>query len=122
MMVGTPDFLAPETATGATATPASDAWQLAATVSFALAGHPPRGVRENAMAALMAAAKAEPLSHLPQRSSHMRLLVASLDKDPARRPTLAAVQREMTAWIARAGQETAGPVTQVVSRAHINPR
>lgn len=122
MMVGTPDFLAPETATGATATPASDAWQLAATVSFALAGHPPRGVRENAMAALMAAAKAEPLSHLPQRSSHMRLLVASLDKDPARRPTLAAVQREMTAWIARAGQEAAGPVTQIVSRAHINPR
>jgi eukaryotic-like serine/threonine-protein kinase len=122
MMVGTPDFLAPETATGAQATPASDAWQLAATVSFALAGNPPRGVRENAMAALMAAAKAEPLSHLPQRSTHMRLLLASLDKDPARRPTLAAVQREMTAWIARAGQETAGPVTQIVSRAHINPR
>jgi predicted Ser/Thr protein kinase len=122
MMVGTPDFLAPETATGATATPASDAWQLAATVSFALAGHPPRGVRENAMAALMAAAKAEPLSHLPHRSTHIRLLAASLDKDPSRRPTLAAVQREMTAWIARAGQETAGPVTQIVPRAHINPR
>jgi predicted Ser/Thr protein kinase len=122
MMVGTPDFLAPETATGVSATPASDAWQLAATVSFALAGHPPRGVRENAMAALMAAAKAEPLSHLPQRSTHLRLLAASLDKDPARRPTLAAVQREMTAWIARAGQEAAGPVTQIVSRAHINPR
>lgn len=122
MMVGTPDFLAPETATGATATPASDAWQLAATVSFALAGHPPRGVRENAMAALMAAAKAEPLSQLPRRSSHLRLLTASLDKDPARRPTLAAVQREMTAWLARAGQEAAGPVTQIVDRAHINPR
>jgi predicted Ser/Thr protein kinase len=122
MMVGTPDFLAPETATGATATPASDAWQLAATVSFALAGNPPRGVRENAMAALMAAAKAEPLSHLPQRSTHLRLLQASLDKDPARRPTLAAIQREMTAWIARSGQETAGPVTQVVPRAHINPQ
>jgi eukaryotic-like serine/threonine-protein kinase len=122
MMVGTPDFLAPETATGATATPASDAWQLAATVSFALAGHPPRGVRENAMAALMAAAKAEPLTHLPQRSTHLRLLTASLDKDPSRRPTLAAIQREMTAWIARAGQEAAGPVTQIVPRAHINPR
>jgi len=122
MMVGTPDFLAPETATGASATPASDAWQLAATVSFALAGHPPRGVRENAMAALMAAAKAEPLSHLPQRSTHLRLLAASLDKDPSRRPTLAAVQREMTAWIARAGQEAAGPVTQIVPRAQINPR
>jgi len=122
MMVGTPDFLAPETATGATATPASDAWQLAASVSFALAGAPPRGVRENAMAALMAAAKAEPLSKLPTRSTHLRLLTASLDKDPARRPTLAAVQKEMTAWIARAGQEAAGPVTQIVPREHINPR
>jgi predicted Ser/Thr protein kinase len=122
MMVGTPDFLAPETATGATATPASDAWQLAATVSFALAGNPPRGVRENAMAALMAAAKAEPLSQLPGRSSHLRLLTASLDKEPTRRPTLAAIQREMTAWIARAGQEMAGPVTQIVPREHINPR
>ncbi len=122
MMVGTPDFLAPETATGVSATPASDAWQLAATVSFALAGQPPRGVRENAMAALMAAAKAEPLTQLPRRSTHLRLLTASLDKDPTRRPTLAAIQREMTAWLARAGQEAAGPVTQIVDRAHINPR
>jgi hypothetical protein len=73
------------------------------------------------MASLMAAAKAEPLSHLPRRSTHLRLLTASLDKDPARRPTLAAVQREMTAWLARAGQEAAGPVTQIVARAHINP-
>jgi predicted Ser/Thr protein kinase len=114
MMVGTPDFLAPETAAGAPATPASDAWQLAATVSFALTGAPPRGVRENAMAALLAAAKTEPLTQLPQRSAHRRLLVASLDPDPNRRPTLAAVAREMSGWLARAGQAQDGPVTKVV--------
>jgi eukaryotic-like serine/threonine-protein kinase len=114
MMVGTPDFLAPETAGGSPATPASDAWQLAATVSFALAGAPPRGPRDNAMAALMAAARAEPLTQLPQRSAHLRLLTASLDADPSRRPTLSAVTREMSSWLSRAGMEEEGPVTQVV--------
>lgn len=114
MMVGTPDFLAPETAAGAAATPASDAWQLAATVSFALTGAPPRGVRDNAMAALMAAAKSEPLVRLPTRSAHRRLLVASLDSDPLRRPTLAAVGQEMSKWLAGAGHEEDGPVTKVV--------
>jgi serine/threonine protein kinase len=114
MMVGTPDFLAPETAGGSPATPASDAWQLAATVSFALTGAPPRGVRDNAMAALMAAARSEPLSQLPRQSAHLRLLTASLDADPGRRPTLAAVAREMSGWLARAGQAEEGPVTKIV--------
>jgi predicted Ser/Thr protein kinase len=114
MMVGTPDFLAPETASGAPATPPSDAWQLAATVSFALTGAPPRGVRENAMAALMAAARSEPLVELPRRSVHRGLLLASLDPNPARRPTLNAVAREMRAWLARAGHSEDGPVTMVV--------
>ncbi|GAB3445850.1 serine/threonine-protein kinase [Actinophytocola sediminis] len=114
MMVGTPDFLAPETASGKPATPASDAWQLAATVSFALAGQPPRGVRENAMASLMAAAKGEPLTQLPRRSAHLRLLTASLDNDPGRRPTLAAVTREMSAWLSHSGQAAEGPVTRIV--------
>jgi predicted Ser/Thr protein kinase len=114
MMVGTPDFLAPETAAGATATPASDAWQLAATVSFALTGSPPRGVRENAMAALMAAAKAEPLVQLPRHSAHRTLLLASLDPDPGRRPTLNAISREMKAWLSRAGHAEDGPVTRII--------
>jgi serine/threonine protein kinase len=42
-VLGTPDFLAPEIACGERASPASDAWQLAATISYALTGHPPRG-------------------------------------------------------------------------------
>jgi serine/threonine protein kinase len=121
MMVGTPDFLAPETAAGAPATPASDAWQLAATVSFALTGAPPRGVRENAMAALMAAAKSEPLVRLPSKSAHRPLLFASLDSDPGRRPTLNAVAREMSAWLSRNGQAEEGPVTQIVDRERTRP-
>ncbi|OLR90314.1 serine/threonine protein kinase [Actinokineospora bangkokensis] len=120
MMVGTPDFLASETAAGANATPSSDAWQLAATVSYALTGHPPRGTRENAMQALMAAAKGDPLTQLPLGSAHRRLLTASLDADPAHRPTLKAVARDLSDWLAREGHTETGPVTQIVRRKDID--
>jgi tRNA A-37 threonylcarbamoyl transferase component Bud32 len=116
MMIGTPDFVAPEQAMGATASPASDAWQLAATISYALSGQPPRGTRETPMAALMAAARAEPVSRLPQRSAHARLLAASLDPEPRRRPTLNSVRREVEGWLSRAGKSADGPVTRVVPR------
>jgi eukaryotic-like serine/threonine-protein kinase len=116
MMIGTPDFVAPEQAAGAAASPASDAWQLAATVSYALSGYPPRGTRETPMAALMAAARAEPANKLPQRSAHARLLIASLDNEPRRRPTLNAVRRELEGWLARAGKSPDGPVTRIVPR------
>ncbi|TNC29755.1 serine/threonine protein kinase [Amycolatopsis alkalitolerans] len=116
MMIGTPDFVAPEQAAGTGASPASDAWQLAATVSYALSGYPPRGTRESPMAALMAAARAEPVSRLPQRSAHARLLIASLDNEPRRRPTLNAVRHEVEGWLARAGKTPDGPVTRIVPR------
>ncbi|MFC4002456.1 serine/threonine-protein kinase [Prauserella oleivorans] len=116
MMIGTPDYTAPETAAGQPASPASDAWQLAATVSFALSGYPPRGTRETPMAALMAAARAEPPSRLPRQSVHARLLMASLDPQPRNRPTLAAVQREVEGWLARVGKSADGPVAKVVPR------
>ncbi|QWF81931.1 protein kinase domain-containing protein [Amycolatopsis sp. CA-230715] len=114
MMIGTPDFVAPETAAGAPASPASDAWQLAATVSYALSGQPPRGTRETPMAALMAAARSEPVSKLPQRTAHHRLLIASLDNDPRRRPTLNAVRREVEGWLARSGKSPEGPLTRAI--------
>ncbi|RSN09077.1 serine/threonine protein kinase, partial [Streptomyces sp. WAC 05977] len=116
MMIGTPDFVAPEQAMGSPASPASDAWQLAATVSYALSGQPPRGTRETPMAALMAAARAEPVSKLPNRSAHARILIASLDQEPRRRPTLTAVRRDVEGWLARAGKSPDGPVTQIVPR------
>jgi predicted Ser/Thr protein kinase len=116
MMMGTPDYLAPEVARGEAASPASDAWQLAATVSYALTGHPPRGTRENPMAALLAGANAEPNTKLPERSVHRRLLMASLDKDPGRRPTLGRVQQQLDGWLASAGIAQKGPVTTVTRR------
>ncbi|ONI77781.1 hypothetical protein ALI144C_30550 [Actinosynnema sp. ALI-1.44] len=119
MMVGTPDFLAPETAAGSPATPASDAWQLAATVSYALTGEPPRGTRDNPMAALMAAAKAERVTHLPNNSVHLRLLTAALGPDPAGRPTLDTVIRQTGGWLSKGGHAEDGPVTKVVKREDI---
>ncbi|WP_447009616.1 protein kinase domain-containing protein [Saccharothrix hoggarensis] len=116
MMVGTPDFLAPETARGEAASPASDAWQLAATVSYALTGHPPRGTRENPISSLMAAAQGEPCVKLPQRSAHARLLTSALDADPAKRPTLSAIRTELSTWLSQAGLSKEGPVTKMIDR------
>ncbi|ANZ36435.1 serine/threonine protein kinase [Lentzea guizhouensis] len=116
MMVGTPDFLAPETARGETASPASDSWQLAATVSYALTGHPPRGSRENPISSLMAAAQGEPVTKLPQNSAHARLLLAAMDPEPGRRPTLAQVRGEMAQFLERAGMSKEGPVTKFISK------
>ncbi|MEU4800829.1 protein kinase [Actinosynnema sp. NPDC023587] len=116
MMVGTPDFLAPETARGEAASPASDAWQLAATVSYALTGHPPRGSRENPISSLMAAAQGEPCVKLPQRSAHHRLLTTALDADPKRRPALSAIRAELGSWLSQAGVSKEGPVTRMIDR------
>lgn len=116
MMVGTPDFLAPETARGEAASPASDAWQLAATVSYALTGHPPRGSRENPISSLMAAAQGEPCVKLPQHSAHHRLLTTALDGDPKRRPSLASIRAELGSWLSQAGVSKEGPVTRLIDR------
>ena len=116
MMVGTPDFLAPETARGEAASPASDSWQLAATVSYALTGHPPRGSRENPISSLMAAAQGEPITKLPQNSHHARLLLAAMDPEPGRRPTLAQVRGELSQYLDQAGMSKEGPVTKFISK------
>jgi eukaryotic-like serine/threonine-protein kinase len=109
-VLGTPDFLAPEVACGERATPASDSWQLAATISYALTGHPPRGVHADAVSGLRAAASGARLSHLPPRSAHLALLRAALDTDPRRRPPLRAVQSTLEEWLRRSGRRPDGPV------------
>jgi hypothetical protein len=64
----------------------------------------------------MAAARSEPVSHLPRRTAHARILIASLDPEPRRRPTLNSVRREVEGWLARAGKSPDGPVTRIVPR------
>ena len=110
-VLGTPDFLAPEVACGDRATAASDSWQLAATVSYALTGHPPRGSHPDAISGLRAAAAGAELSHLPQRTAHLALLRATLDTAPERRPPLAAVEQALAGWLRSTGTAIDGPVT-----------
>lgn len=110
-VLGTPDFLSPEAACGERATPASDAWQLGATVSYALTGHPPRGGHPDAVSGLRAAASGAALTHLPRRTAHLALLQAAMDTDPARRPPLRAVQHALNDWLRKAGVDLDGPVT-----------
>jgi hypothetical protein len=97
-------------ACGERATPASDSWQLAATISYALTGHPPRGGHLDAVSGLRAAAAGARLSHLPSRSAHLALLQAAMDTDPRRRPPLRAVQGALDEWLRRAGKRPDGPV------------
>jgi len=110
-VLGTPDFLAPEVAAGGPATPQSDAWQLAATIGYALSGSPPRGEHLDAVSGLRAAALGKPVTHLPLRSAHLALLRATLDADPARRPSLHAVQAALGAWLRAAAGRPDGAVT-----------
>jgi predicted Ser/Thr protein kinase len=114
-VLGTPDFLPPEVAAGARATRQSDSWQLAATIGYALTGHPPRGDHTDALSGLRAAAVGGPPTHLPARSAHLRLLQAALGDDAGRRPSLPAVQAALEAWRRSAGARPGGPVTAAPS-------
>jgi serine/threonine protein kinase len=116
MVIGTPDYLAPEVAAGKPASPVSDAWQLAATVSYALAGRPPRAHRDGAVAALLAAAQGQPCTQLPVLSAHHELLERALHPDPARRLDLPQVQAELGRRLAAIGQPAEGPVTERMPR------
>jgi serine/threonine protein kinase len=118
-VLGTPDFLAPEVACGERATPASDSWQLAATVSYALTGHPPRGGHPDAVSGLRAAATGAALTHLPPRSAHLALLRAAMDTDPRRRPPLRAVQSTLEEWLRRTGNRPDGPIGPVGAGAQV---
>lgn len=112
IVLGTPDYLAPEVAAGGVAAPGTDSWQLAATVSYALCGQPPRGERDSAVAALQAAAKGEAATELPMRSAHCAMLRWALHPDARRRPALTQVHTELTTWLARTGRPARGPVTR----------
>jgi predicted Ser/Thr protein kinase len=110
-VLGTPDYLAPEVAAGKKASPESDAWQLAATVSYALTGYPPRGGHADAVSGLRAAASGAKLTHLPRRTAHSSLLKAALRMIPTKRPDLMSTHRALDDWLRRAGVPVDGPVS-----------
>ncbi|MFC9507091.1 protein kinase [Streptomyces sp. NPDC057002] len=86
MLVGSPDYMAPERISGRPQGPPSDNWSLGATLCAALGGRSPF-TRDTTLATLHAVLYEEP--ELPAASGPLRdILTALLKKDPSTRPTL----------------------------------
>ncbi|MEV5905753.1 serine/threonine-protein kinase [Streptomyces sp. NPDC052127] len=86
MLVGSPDYMAPERISGHPQGPPSDVWSLGATLCAALAGHSPFS-RDTTLATLHAVLYEEP--RLPSDAGPLYdILTALLAKEPTARPTL----------------------------------
>ena len=118
MVVGTPGFMSPEQASGAEVKPASDVFSLGCALAYASAGIQPFG-EGSAPAVLYRVVSGEPdLARVP--SGLRQIVAACLVKDPAGRPSLAA----LAAMISRDGPAVAasptsfwpGPLAEVIRR------
>ncbi|MFF4830494.1 protein kinase [Streptomyces sp. NPDC001315] len=90
MLVGSPDYMAPERISGRRQGPPSDVWSLGATLCAALGGRSPFS-RDTTLATLHAVLYEEP--ELPATAGPLRdILAALLEKDPAARPSLQDVE------------------------------
>ena len=92
LVTGSPAYLAPEVASGHTATDAADVWSLGATLYHALEGQPPYQVADNVMGTMFRIVNED-----PPRPDHpgwlAPLMVATMAKNPADRWTMRDVQR-----------------------------
>lgn len=96
LVVGTPGYLAPEQADGhegRTIGPASDVFSLGCVLAFAATGRPPFG--EGALDALLFRAVHDPADLDGVPAPLTELLSRCLEKDPARRPGVEEVVREL---------------------------
>ncbi len=91
LVTGSPAYLAPEVASGATATEASDVWSLGASLFHALAGHPPYDTRENLMGALYRIVHEEP-PRLAEAGWLAPVLEHTMTREPADRWSMAQVR------------------------------
>jgi serine/threonine protein kinase len=109
MLVGTPAFLAPEVARGGDPSPASDMWSLGATLYSAVEGRPPFGSGVDNPLAVLARINSEPVPPASSAGWLTPLLVALLDRDPARRPTATQVHTTLTPAASDAELTQPGP-------------
>jgi eukaryotic-like serine/threonine-protein kinase len=108
-VLGSPPYMSPEQATDRPTTPATDYWGLGATLYYAVEGEPPFQ-REQPMLTMHAVVSEPPRT--PVKAGPLGpVILALLRKDPAARPTGAAVTRmlEQAAGLAP-GQPATGPM------------
>jgi serine/threonine protein kinase len=99
MLVGSPDYMAPERISGRPQGPPSDVWSLGATLCAALGGRSPFS-RSTTLATLHAVLYEEP--ELPASAGDLRdILAALLQKEPSTRPGLAEVEAELAEIVYR---------------------
>jgi serine/threonine protein kinase len=91
LVTGSPAYLAPEVASGSTASEASDVWSLGATLYHLLAGHPPYDVKDNLMGALYKIVHEEP-PRLSNAEWLAPVLQHTMTRDPADRWSMAQVR------------------------------
>jgi hypothetical protein len=117
MIVGTPEFMAPEQARGEPATPASDVFSLGATLLFAASGQPPYGRGDpRVVLALAARGRVAPIPPSVDRDTRHRIL-PMLRRDPRRRPTAAEVAGGPAGTQVRAGPRRVLPVAAMAAAA-----
>ncbi|MEV8511812.1 protein kinase [Dactylosporangium sp. NPDC051484] len=129
LVLGSPEFIAPERAREGTAGPASDLWSLGATLYTAVEGRSPFG-RGSAMETLTALASEE--ANPPQRAGALApALRALLRKDPKTRADFAQTEellrralvrddspKRRRSWLGGWGRGGAEPVTPVLPAQH----
>lgn len=100
MLIGSPDYMAPERVAGQEQGPPSDLWSLGATLCAAVAGQSPFA-RATTLATLHAVLHEEPA--IPPAAGPLReLLTALLNKAPEARPTLDEVETRLGPLVRRA--------------------
>lgn len=96
VIAGTPAYFAPEVARGNDPTEASDVFSLGATLYTTVEGQPPFGFEADSIALLHRVARAEIIP--PTRTGPLTdILLAMLEPDPARRPTMAQARDRLAA-------------------------
>ncbi|MGF9754844.1 serine/threonine-protein kinase [Microvirga sp. 0TCS3.31] len=99
LVTGSPAYLAPEVASGSSATPASDVWSLGATLYHAVTGKPPYDVGDNLIGALYKIVHEDP-PRLPDDHPMAGLLTVMMNREVEARWTMPRVRDEL-ARIAR---------------------
>jgi eukaryotic-like serine/threonine-protein kinase len=94
LVTGSPAYLAPEVASGSSATPASDVWSLGATLYHAVTGKPPYDVGDNLIGALYKIVHEDP-PRLPDDHPVAGLLTVMMNREVEARWTMPRVRDEL---------------------------